>query len=374
MGMLLSQAVQASGPPPVILTQPLDQIVIKGGTAIFGVTVVSGTALSYRWFHVVGDENERINSAATGLLTITNVQNSDAGEYFCQVKNAGGQVETRHATLTILLNSPPTATDDTYTTPEDVPLVVPAAGVLANDTDPNNDALSAILVSNVGHGTLILNANGSFTYTPDTNYNGIDSFSYQVSDGGQTAGAPPTSITSGNVATVTINITSVNDPPVALPDSYSVFNNNTLTVPVNGVLANDTDAEGDPLSAVLVSDVAHGSLSLHPDGSFIYTPASNYVGADFFNYRAHDGLTPGASTTVSLTVLPDVRFDSVQMTVNGCQLQLSGPAGSNYVIFASSNLIDWSPIATNTAASGTLTYTDTSATTSAQRFYNAMLQ
>ena len=115
----------------------------------------------------------------------------------------GSNSATASVTVTVTpVNDAPVANNDTYTTLEDVPLTIPAAGVLANDMDVDGDALTALLVSNVTKGSLNLNANGGFTYTPNTNYNGSDSFTYRARDGSAT----------GNVATVTINITPVNDP------------------------------------------------------------------------------------------------------------------------------------------------------------------
>ena len=191
-------------------------------------------------------------------------------------------------------NVPPVAVNDTFTTLEDTPLAIPAGGVLTNDFDANADALTALLVANVAHGTLILNADGSFTYTPSPNYNGSDSFTYRATDGQATSA----------VATVTINITPVNDAPVANDDAYSLFKNATLIIPAPGVLTNDTDVDGDTLTVVPASGTAHGSLVLNANGGFTYTPVSNYVGSDSFTYQASDGITNSGLATVTLTILP----------------------------------------------------------------------
>ena len=87
-------------------------------------------------------------------------------------------------TLTVNpVNDAPVAANDAYTTDEDTPLTRPAPGVLANDTDVDGATLTAVLVTGPAHGTLALNADGSFTYTPAANFNGSDSFTYQASDG-----------------------------------------------------------------------------------------------------------------------------------------------------------------------------------------------
>ena len=131
-------------------------------------------------------------------------------------------------------NSPPVAVNDAYSTNEDTVLNVAAPGVLSNDSDPDGDTLTAIKVTNPSHGTVTLNSNGSFTYTPSANYNGTDSFTYQANDGQANS----------NTATVTITINAVNDAPVAVNDAYSTNKDIALNVTAPGVLGNDTDAEG----------------------------------------------------------------------------------------------------------------------------------
>jgi hypothetical protein len=105
------------------------------------------------------------------------------------------------------VNDPPVAINDYYTTVENTALYVPAPGVLGNDTDPEGDSLTAVMVSTVSNGTLTLNANGSFIYTPNPQFNGTDSFTYKANDG---------NADSAGTATVIIEVTApVNQPPVA---------------------------------------------------------------------------------------------------------------------------------------------------------------
>lgn len=192
------------------------------------------------------------------------------------------------------VNDAPTAVGNSYAATEDVVLSVPAPGVLAGDTDPDGNALRAILVTAPTRGTLTLNINGSFVYTPTANLNGPDTFTYKAND----------ALVDSNVVTVTINVAAVNDTPVAVADSYSTNQNSPLVVPPRGVLNNDTDGDGDVLTATLVTGPAHGTLTLNADGSFSYTPTTGYNGPDSFTYRAADATLTSAVTTVSLTVLP----------------------------------------------------------------------
>src|SRR5262249_33467891 len=148
-----------------------------------------------------------------------------------------------------------------------------AAGVLSNDTDADGDPLTASLVSGTSHGTLNFQSDGSFVYTPNANFAGSDSFTYKPSDG---------TLTSQTVS-VTLNVINVNDAPVASGDAYTMFRGGVLTVSsTSGVLSNDTDVDGQALTASLVSGPAHGSLTLNTNGSFTYTPVSSFVGDDTF--------------------------------------------------------------------------------------------
>jgi VCBS repeat-containing protein len=202
------------------------------------------------------------------------------------------------ATVTIDVvgtNRPPAAVGDAYTALHDRPLVVPAGdGLLANDTDPDGDALTAVFDAGPAHGVVTLNSDGSFTYSPASGFTGMDSFTYEASDG-QALSAP---------ATVTIAVTDA--APVAVPDAYQMHAEQTLTIgAASGVLANDTDADGDALSATLATGPAHGSLALGPDGSFTYTPAAGFAGTDSFSYTASDGAATSAPATVTIGVVND---------------------------------------------------------------------
>src|SRR5439155_10338199 len=102
--------------------------------------------------------------------------------------------------------------------------------------------------------------------------------------------------------TVNVTVTSVNDVPVAANDTFTVAEDTTLTIDAPGVLSNDTDADGDPLSAIAVSAPQHGSFALNADGSLIYTPAANFNGTDSFTYRANDGTADSNLATVTIMV------------------------------------------------------------------------
>ncbi len=208
------------------------------------------------------------------------------------VDDGRGGTATATLTVTVTGNNAPTAAADSYSVAEDGTLTVNAKGILANDTDPDGNMLSAVQVTGVSHGTLTLNADGSFTYAPAANYNGPDSFTYKANDGALDS----------NTVTVSLTVTSVNDAPIAFPDSYTVAEDTTLSVVASGVLNNDTDVESASLSAVLVSNASNGAVTLNANGSFTYVPAGNFAGTDSFTYKANDGTTDSNTVTVSITV------------------------------------------------------------------------
>ena len=189
-------------------------------------------------------------------------------------------------------NCAPVAGDDSYTTNQDTPLTVDAPGVLANDTDADADPLAAIQQSPASNGTAVMDGSGSFTYTPDAGFSGTDSFTYWATDG----------LAHSDPATVTITVNPVNQPPVAADDSSTTNEDTPLTVAAPGVLANDADPDGDPLTAVLATGPANGSLTLNADGSFAYIPMGGFSGTDSFTYRANDGTADSNLATVTITV------------------------------------------------------------------------
>jgi VCBS repeat-containing protein len=339
-------------------------------------------------------------------------------------------------------NSPPIAAADSYIVKKDTPLVVAPPGILANDSDTESGNLTAILDSLPAHGSLALNPNGSFTYTPASGQTGADSFTYHASDGTLSSNtatvnltvtsdagllngsfesgfaewtttgnlaiqstAPysatdglqivsfnshdstPNAVLSQTFATVpgvsykltfdvgnlsyntnaqTILVTATgsgvilsksisipglgggsnnwlpqshlfianststtltfqdkststnsldllldkvvvtsdteNTAPAATADSYTAQQNTTLVIPAAGVLANDSDPQSNPLTAVLDTAPVHGSVSLNPNGGFAYTPASGYTGLDSFSYHASDGALNSDSVNVEITV------------------------------------------------------------------------
>ncbi len=192
------------------------------------------------------------------------------------------------------VNQPPTAASDAYDTMANEVLIVPAPGVLSNDEDPDGDTLTVSLSETPTNGSVTLDADGSFVYLPDPDFAGEDLFTYLASDGSDNSEA----------VTVTVTVNLPNSAPVADDDSFQLEEDQVLEVSAPGVLENDSSAEGQPLTAALVSGVIHGSLILSEDGSFTYAPDLDYSGMDSFTYQVSDGDLSSNSATVSIDVAP----------------------------------------------------------------------
>ena len=237
-----------------------------------------------------------------GTIAYTPAANYNGADSFTYTMD-DGHTSTATATVSVTVtavNDGPVAANDTATTPEDTAVTI---AVLANDSDVDGDALTVTSVSPAAHGGAAAGSNGTIVYTPAANYHGGDSFAYTIADGhGGTA-----------TATVSVNVTSVNDAPVALNDTATVAEDTAGTIVVT---ANDSDADGDPLAVTGVSQPAHGSAAAGSNGTIVYTPAANYSGGDGFTYTLSDGHGGTATGTVSVTVtpvndVPDAVNDSV---------------------------------------------------------------
>src|SRR5207249_1306355 len=217
------------------------------------------------------------------------------------------------------VNDPPVANNDSATVAEGGTVTVldsTAASVLANDTDAEANTLTATKLSDPAHGSVTLNADGTFSYSHDGSETTTDSFTYKTCDNGTTNGSPDAKCS--GTATVSITVTPVNDAPAANNDSATVAEGGTVTVldsTAASVLANDTDAEGNTLTATKLSDPVHGSVTLNADGTFSYShDGSEPTSHSFTSKTCDNGTTNGsppvadpkcsATATVSITVTP----------------------------------------------------------------------
>lgn len=241
-----------------------------------------------------------MSAANDGTFTYTPTTGYSGTDTFTYKVN-NGQLDSNTATVTITIlttNHPPVAGNDSYLVNQGNTLTVPAGGILANDSDPDRDLLTAQLVTGPASGTFAFTAGtGAFTFTPAVGFSGDVTFTYLVSDPYGLSSAP---------ATVTIH---VNAPPVAVNDAYTTAEDTTLTVPARGILINDTDIDAGAVLAVVlpvVTQPAHGTVTVSADGSFVYVPALNYNGTDTFTYRVVDdhGAVSAIPATVTITITP----------------------------------------------------------------------
>ncbi|MHA1663516.1 MAG: Ig-like domain-containing protein, partial [Candidatus Thorarchaeota archaeon] len=191
------------------------------------------------------------------------------------------------------VNNPPVALDDVYTLDQYSTLMIDAPGVLSNDYDDDGDPLETMLLTDVSNGVLVLNADGSFVYTPSGSFVGTDIFEYRVYDG----------VDYSESALVSLTVEMVNEPPVGTPDEYTTAEDTPLSVSSPGVLSNDVDSNpSDYVTAELHTTTTHGTLTFFPEGAFEYTPDLDWYGTDAFVYRPFDGHVYGDQVTVTITV------------------------------------------------------------------------
>ena len=241
-----------------------------------------------------------VSFAADGTITYTPNANYNGPDPFTYTVTSGGVTETGTITVNVAaVNDAPVAVNDTGVGLEDTPQT---GNVLANDSDVDGDALSVTqyviggvthaagtLATLAGVGTLQINGDGSYLFTPAANYNGpVPVATYTVTDG-----------TTTQTATLTLDVTAVNDAPVAHDDLASTPINTPIVI---SVLANDTDADGDTLtvSNPVLSDPTRGSVVVNADGTLSFTPANNVTGVTTITYTVSDG--HGGTDTATVTV------------------------------------------------------------------------
>jgi PKD repeat protein len=214
--------------------------------------------------------------------------------------------ESAPATIDITVrpvNRPPLAEEDAYQLDEGTAITVASPGVSANDVDPDGDALSPELVRGPRHGSLTLSVSGSdqvwdggFTYVPEPGFVGTDTALYRVWDGNGGA---------SDLATIALTVMHPNTPPQALDDSYSLYAGEYLAVDAtSGLLANDSDPDGDAISCAPVTQPQRGRVFLQGDGSLCYAPDTGFVGSDEFSYRLSDSHGVVSTAVARLEVKP----------------------------------------------------------------------
>ncbi|HRH01674.1 MAG TPA: Ig-like domain-containing protein [Bacteroidia bacterium] len=277
-----------------------EDVVLNGSSLLINDSDIDGNPLTLNTTPLVSPAHGSLLLNSNGTYTYTPALNYVGGDLFVyEVCDNGTPALCSNAVVLITIsavNDSPTATSDSYTTNEDNVLF--GSSVLANDFDQDGNSLSVtgVAITPPLHGNLVLNANGTFIYTPFLNYNGTDSFVYEVCDN-----AVPSLCAS---AIVNLTITPINDAPIAVADVATTSED----TPLSGasVLANDTDADGNPITINTTPAVLplHGTVTINSNGTYLYTPNANYSGSDSFTYQVCDNGIPVlcATAIVSLTV------------------------------------------------------------------------
>ena len=253
------------------------------------VTATGGRAPYYYSWTESGNE----------IATTANVSGVPAGFYTITVADENGCSED-FGVLLQEFNCPPVANNDFNNTLVDLPV---SGNMLTNDWDPQGDnlAVDGTLLDQPDNGSVTFSANGDYTYTPSSGFIGGDSFTYVMCDDGS-----PSACDTAIVFIDVIPLTSENDPPIANTDDAQTMQG----VPVSGnVLTNDDDPDGDNLILNLtpVTDPSNGSVTLNPDGTFLYTPDPSFIGIDTYTYSICDDGVPSLcdTTVVTINVLYD---------------------------------------------------------------------
>ncbi len=228
---------------------------------------------------------------STGAVTYTPYPGACGVDSFRYTVEDDDGAVSNQATVTVevMCDDPPLAIDDLYTVAEGETLDVPDPGILANDETSPWEPLSAILVSDVSHGTLTVNPDGSFVYAHDGSETTGDSFRYLANDGSEDS----------NVATVQIAVTPTNDQPIAQDDQDGTDEDTPVTI---DVLENDSDPDGDSLSVDWIASPSHGE-AINNGSDITYVPDPNFHGVESFAYGAADGHGGAATATVTVTVV-----------------------------------------------------------------------
>jgi len=265
------------------------------GNVLSNDTDVDADTLSTNAGTFATTQGGQIIIASDGSYTYTPPANFNGMDSFNYTLSDGSLSDTATLSITVsAVNDAPTAVNDTQTTAEDTPV---SGNVLTNDSDIDEDSINALAgtFSTVQGGQIVMASDGSYTYTPAPSFNGTDSFVYTLTDGDL-----------NSTATLTLNVTSVNDAPIAVNDTISTAEDTAVS---GNLLSNDSDIDADTLStnAGTFTTTQGGQIIIASDGSYTYTPPANFYGSDSFSYTLSDGsLSDTATLTISISSVNDL--------------------------------------------------------------------
>ncbi len=278
-----SVSVTKPNTPPIANSQQVDVIEDTPKDIVLLSSDPDGDVIDYCTI-VTYPQHGVLTGTAPNLTYTPNLNYNGPDSFTFKVCDGIFYSNTATVTINVLpVNDAPVANNQNPTTPEDTSLPVTLTA-----TDPDGDALTYSVVTPPANGVLT-GTGANLIYTPNLNYFGVDSFTFQASDG----------VLTSNIATITITVTPVNDGPVS--NNQTVVTNEDTPVAI--ILSGSSDAEGSPLVYTIVTPPAHGTLS-GSGANVTYTPDTNYNGPDSFTFKVNDGTTDSNVATVSITVLP----------------------------------------------------------------------
>jgi VCBS repeat-containing protein len=256
-----------------------------------------------------------------GMFTYTPVSNFSGADNFKFTVNDGRSTSAQ-ATIQLQVNSVvnqvPQATSGNFSLNEGDQINSKVTG-----NDPENQLLTFAVGTLPAHGALGFLNNGTFTYTPNNNYSGPDSFTFTVNDGVHTS----------TPATINLQVNAVNQAPAAGSTSALA----KPGVPLNGQLLGN-DPEGQPLTFAVVNHPSNGIVQVQPNGAYTYTSTSGYLGDDSFTFAVSDGVNVSQAATISITVSsvnqpPVANANSFSVSQGSpLQNQLSGSDPENHLL------------------------------------------
>ncbi len=291
-GELNNSANNSASDTAAVNTPPVsndDQITTNEDISA-NISLVSTDANNDALTYSIASPSNGTLSGTIPNLTYTPNPNFNGADSFTFRTN-DGKANSNTAIVNVTVNpvdDAPIATNDIYVVAEDDALEVTAPGILINDTEADGSTLTAQLVTTTPEGTLVLNPNGSFTYTPPANFSGTETFTYTAFDG----------TLPSNTATVTITYDAVNDSPEAANQSVSTNEDIALAITL---VANDVD--NTDLTYTVLTNPTKGTLS-GTAPNLTYTPNANYFGTDSFTFKASDGNSDSNTATVNITINP----------------------------------------------------------------------
>jgi hypothetical protein len=279
----VSITVNPVNDPPVVTSTPVTTAT-EGVLYTYNVEATDADTGDVLTYSLTASPTGMGMDAATGLIqwTPTGDQTGD-NEVSVQVEDTSEATDTQAFTVAVMnVNDPPVAYSQSVTTGEDTPV-----GMILTASDPDGDPLTYTVVTEPVRGTLSGTA-PYLVYTPTSNLNGSDSFTFKASDGASDS----------NIATVSITVNPVNDPPVAYSQSVTTGEDTPVDITLTA-----SDPDGDPLTYTVVTEPVRGTLS-GTAPYLVYTPAPNLNGSDSFTFKASDGASDSNIATMSITVNP----------------------------------------------------------------------